>query len=241
MKRLIFIALILAGAGVCKADITTGLVGHWKLNEGSGTTAEDDTSNNFDGTMSNVSWETGKIGTYSGGFSNASNSQITVTDNAAFHVSSPTVAMWIYISTTTAANRIMFGRDHNTAGFAMQISAGYANTGYIEVCMSGGFYCVKKEPAGYLDKWTHLVFKYDGTDNYLYLDGTLVDQQTGTAIDWSGSYDVYIGNLSTFKGMDGKLDDVRFYDRPLSSGDITELFNYTESAPTGRRRSFTIE
>jgi hypothetical protein len=44
-------------------DITTGLVGHWKFDEGSGTTATDSSGNNNTGTLVNGPvWTTGKMG-----------------------------------------------------------------------------------------------------------------------------------------------------------------------------------
>jgi len=45
------------------ADITTGLVGHWKFDEVSGTTATDSSGNNNAGTLTNgPTWTAGKIG-----------------------------------------------------------------------------------------------------------------------------------------------------------------------------------
>jgi len=44
-------------------DITTGLVGYWKFDEGSGTTASDSSGNNNHGTLVNgPTWTTGKVG-----------------------------------------------------------------------------------------------------------------------------------------------------------------------------------
>ena len=43
-------------------DITTGLIGHWKFDEISGTTATDSSGNNNNGTLTNgPTWTTGKI------------------------------------------------------------------------------------------------------------------------------------------------------------------------------------
>src|SRR3989344_6333653 len=45
------------------ADITSGLVAHYKFDEGSGTTASDSSGNNNIGTLiNNPAWTTGKIG-----------------------------------------------------------------------------------------------------------------------------------------------------------------------------------
>ena len=39
-----------------------GLVGHWKLDEGSGTTAQDSSGNNYHGTITGAEWVTGQLG-----------------------------------------------------------------------------------------------------------------------------------------------------------------------------------
>jgi hypothetical protein len=48
---------------IAHANITTGLVGHWKFDEGSGITAGDSSGNNNTGTLTNgPTWTTGKLG-----------------------------------------------------------------------------------------------------------------------------------------------------------------------------------
>ena len=56
---LIVFVLVLIVAGNASAD----LVGHWKLDEGSGTTAYDSSGNGFDGTLvGDTKWVAGKYG-----------------------------------------------------------------------------------------------------------------------------------------------------------------------------------
>lgn len=55
-------AILLSPAMVSAQDITTGLVGHWKFDEGSGTKAADSSGSNNTGTLTNgPTWTAGKI------------------------------------------------------------------------------------------------------------------------------------------------------------------------------------
>src|SRR5262245_57779908 len=59
--RISGLLLLVTGWGIpAKADITTGLIGKWSLDDASGTNANDSTANNNDGTLVNSpTWTTG--------------------------------------------------------------------------------------------------------------------------------------------------------------------------------------
>src|SRR3989338_11448150 len=60
---ILFALVFIPASDVHAQDITTGMVGHWKFDETSGTTATDSSGNNNTGTLTNSpTWTTGKIG-----------------------------------------------------------------------------------------------------------------------------------------------------------------------------------
>jgi hypothetical protein len=77
-----------------------------------------------------------------------------------------------------------------------------------------------------LDKWYNLVFTYDGTVSKLYINGVLVSSVTGTvtfsrnvtylSIGASGN-----GNYPSY--FNGVIDEIRIYNRALSSDEVTGL------------------
>ncbi|MEQ8239145.1 MAG: LamG-like jellyroll fold domain-containing protein [Cyclobacteriaceae bacterium] len=84
------------------------------------------------------------------------------------------------------------------------------------------------------NEWNHIVLSYDGSDSSvsLYLNGVLVSKEKyemqGTldaplsrigADYYSGSNDY---GLPNFQGL---LDNIRIYNRPLSSSEVKEIFN----------------
>ncbi|HPS54927.1 MAG TPA: hypothetical protein PLP05_04960, partial [Sedimentisphaerales bacterium] len=61
MKKLVFLAVLLVFVGsACAADITTGLVGWWQMNEGSGNQLLDSSGNGNNGNVgSKDTWISG--------------------------------------------------------------------------------------------------------------------------------------------------------------------------------------
>ncbi len=69
--------------------------------------------------------------------------------------------------------------------------------------------------------WHHVVGVYNNMNWYLYVDASLVDSDITMNYFISQSNDnIFIG-----KNFTGKIDDIRFYDRELSSTDVTDIFN----------------
>lgn len=79
-----------------QADITTGLVGHWKFDEGAGTTANDSSGNNNTGTLSGAVW------TIQGRFGQALvfdgiNDWVTINDAPSLDLTTGmTIEAWVY-------------------------------------------------------------------------------------------------------------------------------------------------
>lgn len=68
--------------------------------------------------------------------------------------------------------------------------------------------------------WHHAVLAYENQNWYLYLDNSLDKSSTTQHIITQSTSNLLIG-----KGFQGVIDDVRFYDRKLSVGEINELYN----------------
>lgn len=66
-------------------------------------------------------------------------------------------------------------------------------------------------------KWHHLVAQYDGTNVSVYLDGVLL-QSFARSLNTAASNAIYFGNFN------GAIDDLRIYDRALSSDEIQNLY-----------------
>ena len=86
------------------------------------------------------------------------------------------------------------------------------------------------------EKWTHLVFKYDGSNLYSYADGQLksttpltavytgLDHAIANKITSSDKNIVIGGNASGTDYFNGRMDDLRIYNRAISDDEVAALY-----------------
>ena len=73
--------------------------------------------------------------------------------------------------------------------------------------------------------WYHIAGTYDGSVFKIYLDGVLVGESAENLDLTKGGDDIYIGSYKSgyAYGMEGIVDEVKLYNRPLSE---SEIFNH---------------
>lgn len=243
MKKLLLILALILLPQFAYADITTGLVGWWKFDEGSGTNAADSGSGGNAGTLTNSpTWVSGKIGNSAISFDGV-NDYVDIGNPSALQIIGQ-------ISLSAWVNVDVFGDGSNgCAGFCSAI---------IEKGFSGGkeAYVLRIQyPTARLTHelavlsydgtdngtywaktgwntgvWHHVVGVYNGTNWILYFDGENVAQTSDGTGAISSGVAVTIGaaiiNGSPVRYFDGSIDDVRIYNRALSSTDVAELYAY---------------
>ncbi len=214
-----------------------GLVGYWKLDENTGTSAGDTSTGGNTGTLTNgPTWTTGRIG--SALSFDGTNDYVTMGDIAAAEGGTQvTAAAWVKQNGTTNEKHIL-DKGGCTGG----------STNSWELMVISG------EPAFYIpafggsatgvglnvsdNAWHHLVGTYDGTTIRIYSDGSLVGTQAASVTLGNDSSAVEIGGNCNGGGScggscywNGQVDEARVYDRALSGDEIRQLYNL--SAPTG--------
>jgi hypothetical protein len=237
MKKIALIILLLFPS-ISQADITTGLVGWWKFDEGSGNPA-DSSGGGFNGTLvGNATYTTGKIGPFSMTY-DGNNDYVQVA--TAPTVTMPfTQAFWLYPKDIT-----------NNQGLIVHgLSAGgngiFLFGPNLQILQGGNFrvYCGHTVTSGELNSWHHMaVVVNSSTDPSLwkcYWDGadagvSLIDNSgyadPGTT-DWTiGAY------YNNSYWLNGFMDEVRVYSRSLSAGDVAELYAYTGAVVSNSVRS----
>lgn len=217
--------------GVQLSSLSKGLVGYWPLNGN----AKDLTPNSNHGTVSasftslaadrksqtNSSYDFTGGGTAQG---------ISIPSNAAYNSGTITVSAWVWTDSTDVT-RSAVARYNNTTPTSGNwiLGNGGAASEFRWVVRLGTTNVLVSSPTNFsTGAWHHLVGVYDGTNAILYVDG----QQTGSVGSAgslaSNSTTVSIGtrpnNSSTAVLWDGKVDDVRIYNRPLSQAEITMLY-----------------
>lgn len=218
------------------SDFTTGLVGWWKLNEGSGTSTADATGNGNTGTLTNgPTWGTGPNSTGDVVF-DGSNDYIAIANEANFdfdRTAAFSISAWIKWNATGSGSQYFFSKaatSGNEEGILFGVDYDNARLRSFLVNSSGSAIgCATANSSLSSGSWHHCVLTYDGSSDgthiKIYIDnGTAV---TGGAGTLTGSIlnanPAWIGRSgSTF--YKGEADDVRFYNIELTSGNVATLY-----------------
>ncbi|MHC4738695.1 MAG: LamG domain-containing protein [Planctomycetota bacterium] len=223
------VMVILIGAGSARADLTEGLVAHWKFDEGMGDIAQDSAGSN-DGTLVNGPvWTTGQLagalnfdgsnGVYIEG-SGGTGSVLNIYD------SNLTLSAWVKPATVPAQGTILARYKSFTGTYRLGISSG---TAYINTYLKGsGHWFLNGGSVLEVGTWYHVVgvFDRDAHIGQVYVNG--VEDAEGALGPNPLSNDAItrIGcrqgtSDSTFNGL---IDDVRIYDRALSAEEVEQLY-----------------
>ncbi|MBN1796533.1 MAG: PKD domain-containing protein, partial [Sedimentisphaerales bacterium] len=201
----------------------------WCELDDSDSNATDSSDNGYDGTLKgDASWTTGKIG---GALSLDGNG-----DYVEFHdfkgitgTASRTTTAWI--KTNNEEGMILTWGDGTVPGKAWNM---WINAGFLRAQVYGGW--IRGTTYIVDGQWHHVavVLEDDGSpiidEVRLYVDGnleTLNYTGNGRAINTGSAQNVIIGTwLADPVYFDGKIDDVRIYDRVLSDEEIGDLYEY---------------
>jgi hypothetical protein len=208
------LGLILTSAGNA-AD--PDLVGWWRFDETSGTTAHDASGNGNDGTLQgDPTWVTGKI---DGALALDGNGDYVDIGSVGISGINPrTIAGWARASTTTIPGWTTvfgFAPDGNTDGTYYDVEVDDAGNYVVHV---GGWQAVVC-PVD--TQWHHFAANYDGGVGNWYLDGQFLDSLAGAI----GTIDqMRIGaRLSYSNFFPGLVDDVRIYNKALTLAEIEKI------------------
>jgi len=206
----------------CAADITSDLVGHWKLGDGSGSYAVDATGNGLTGTLTGTEqWATGKIG---GAFDFNQASHFSLGTSDVLNLTTTgTVAAWI--------NPDDPGEGNGGRIFARHFSFYHTgDNGTGARIAFGSSPSINRVDYGV---WSHVAVTWSGTAVKFYINGTLDVTRSGTAPTSSPGTTATLGDLSGGgRAYDGRIDDVRVYSRALSADDIHAL--YVQGGPAAQ-------
>lgn len=206
----------------------TSLIGYWPMDEGTGTVAYDMAGSVSSGTWSGTKdgtsgyYSAGKVGTFAGHFDGSTNYIISNLFSTITRMGTYSFSAWIYPTNINPAdhanifeNSLGSGDRNGMSIYSNNIRFGYYN-GSTWVGASGPITA---------NTWSYVVgVDTDGTVK-IYINGVL---QSGTANPYA-----YYGDGGMLLGFSpgsgiyftGLLDDVRVYNRALSSAEIQAIYN----------------
>lgn len=226
--------------------MTNGLVGLWSFNgpDVSGTTAYDRSGQGNNGTL--TGGPTPIIGKVGQGMSlNGINQYMLVSDPGSgvldFGTGSFSVSVWgFHRDFTNPKSSFVFRKSSQCylgAGRpGWDIGHSYSVNG-IDVCLNDGTNYVRSavvldagsRPTDFINKWIHIVIVFDrsiGRTKY-YINGVKqVNEQDISTVTGSidNTADLSVGTAYGWN-VDGILDEVRIYNRALTTAEITDLYN----------------
>lgn len=210
--------------------LASGLVGYWKLDEGSGVRADQIGGNNF----SSVNGVSSALGVKAGAaqFVKADGTYLTAPDSPELSMGpgvSFTVSAWVYhIAGGSGAGIVTkaTGTGSQTAEYALWLDTGSRVAFYLA---DGTNHTVLNSAAISPDTWHFVVASYDAVTNQMAIS---IDNGTpDTATNTTGSYDsvaaLQIGTWSTTAAhvFTGRVDEVGIWKRVLTSQERNDLYN----------------
>lgn len=223
--------------------ITNGLVAYYQLN-GNG---DDSSGNGNNGTLHGTSGATDRFGNTGGALSFATdNDYVAITDaDLAFASTSFTVSAWVrFDQYPTYLPGYGTGRDivrrGNYGNYALGTSGSASNQAGFGFAQSGGgsgdWVNVDGLTGFDLAEWSLFTAVYDRSAGAirLYINGQLDATRTNVTDPYAfDSTTTEIGNWYgtrtwEYPNLVGSIDDVLFYNRALSSTEVTSLFDIPE-------------
>ena len=222
---LILLALLALSSAASAAD---GLIGWWKFDDGSGTTCKDSSGLGNDGTFGTEGTPTWVDGIRGGAdravYLDGSDDYININAIANDMPKSNNFSVSVWIKTATGDGNVIGAND---TGSGHDFIWGLASNGYylIEADSSRTY-----PPALNDDKWHMMTYVRDGTTATLYTDGVQVGTETPSG-DPAGQARWSVGqewDSSPSDEYQGTVDDLRFYNIPLSAAAVKALYNETK-------------
>ncbi|AQT69446.1 Chitinase A precursor [Anaerohalosphaera lusitana] len=222
--------------------LTRGLVGLWKFNEGSGSTAGDTSTKVNHGTLTNgAAWTTGVSG--SGISFDGVDDYVAVDDSASLNLTgSLSVAAWIKPNSfgSRGYGRIL-DKGASSVGYSFFVNHKF---GGLSFATYGGPVADSNDNVVTTGKWQHVAMVYDQAAETVtfYVDGV----SAGTASynkapsDSAGSpLTIGIRGQDMERAFDGIIDEVHLYDFAVSESDIQTLAEPGNSEPTNTAPAVT--
>jgi hypothetical protein len=208
-----------------------GLAGWWKFDEiTAGTCVDGKDACDSSGNSNNGTWinstpspDTAPVRFHnhralnfsgSGQYVNLGNLSLDVSAfTVSFHIKADSINTALHSGIIAKDNSFMVRFAQSTGNFQVYLGDGAA--------WLGGF--ISRAPL-VTGQWYHVVITYDGVNLVLYLNGSAETVSVPTGVFGSNANDMLIGRWRANEDFDGRIDDLRFYNRVLTFPEITSLY-----------------
>ncbi|MFC1632301.1 LamG domain-containing protein [Candidatus Omnitrophota bacterium] len=235
MNKILLLITILCLVFVSKAE--AALIAYWDFDEGTGTTANDSSSNGYDGTVYGATWTTGQVG---GALSfDGVDDYVEVGDVPGLDISSA-ITLEAWAKTDKITNDTIISKDDDAGNREYYFGVSYDgnNPGRVRWALNtSGFHFIDSSTIVNDSQWHYIVGTYDGSYLRLYIDGV---EDGSSPIAKSGfipntNAPFIIGkkpNVGYEQYFRGALDKVAVYDMALTAEEISNRFTSVIPEPS---------
>ncbi len=229
---------IISGGTASSTALSANLIGYWKLDETSGTTAYDSSVNGNNGLLKNTSFAntttSGAIGRALNFVRNAttdSTDYVVITHGGVSALKNATIMAWVDLDSKDngAAEIVTLDQitiradyywgtppEYGTCGITRRSASpftAYTNSGNL-IAGTG---------------WRHLAYSNSDTDSLqkLYLDGSVLSSNTYSGTLNTGAANIVLGKHTGGQDnwdFDGRMDEVRVYNRTLTADEVKAIY-----------------
>lgn len=225
--------------GTTPPSTNQNLIGHWKLDDSNSTVAIDSSVNSNNATLVNGPiWTVGKIG---GALDfDGTNDFLEVPHSINYLIENGTLSFWFNAKDVTNQGLCSKdSRDFDTGGhFTIMIDS---NSTVVVRFQSKSATFTIKSALVVANNWYHVIFTFGNDGMKLYLDGQEEASNPytgglGITSGGSGNFEPIVLGAASWSSNDlvatpisipfnGKIDDLRIYDRALTADEVQVLFN----------------
>ena len=242
IQKTVMIILVFASISLnsfSQVNLEDGLIGYYPFNGN----ANDESTNSNDGIVFEAILTADRFGNENSAYKfDGDNDNIYLGTNV-YSSNAGTIAAWIYLDNIDERLPIFsqgdIYNDYNSMRFTIWDDSLSLIVDHRTCDNSSDFPTIKtytKIPAG---QWVHVAVTSDGSVHKFYINGVLSDYHTVIAAqgEWfdelcSGGKDTYIGRWkrpSNDENFNGKIDELRIYNRAVNQDEILALYNMTNS------------
>jgi hypothetical protein len=221
-------------------SLVNGLVGLWTFDGADiGTSFLDRSGNGFNGYLVGTNNATssrkviGKMG-QAFSFGGQNTGGINLGSSNTLDPTRFTIAAWIKANTPQTYNTGVIysnARDFtgSYSGVVLEVTSGAAGRLLLDIDNNGTIISYNSNTSIATSTWTHVITTYDGANVKFYINGVL-DKTAASTTDPGvpASFNSYIGSMGYQNGtiytFDGKLDDVRLYNRAITASEAQQLY-----------------
>ncbi|QQS44626.1 hypothetical protein IPM65_03440 [Candidatus Roizmanbacteria bacterium] len=216
-----------------RSFLSEGLVGYWKMDETTGTTgpswtAVDSSGNGNNGTgVGDAGPGVGKYG--NGGNFDGTGDEIAIGDNTSLRPNRLTISFWANTSSLASNDQKTITKGATSSQETYIVGPYFGTWRFVLRDTSYSIYALSAGSGITTSTWEHVTATYDGDYMRIYLNGELSNSvqigdkdlsQSTTNLGIGGPVDTTSYNYS------GEVDEVRIYNRALSSSEIKTLYQW---------------